>query len=91
MSEIEELLDELRKLPSTTPNSVHELVEILVRFKSVAGRWADILYDVRQSAAPLAGPRSAAALEIAFRKAEESYVELEIAHRDVQEMSGERR
>jgi hypothetical protein len=37
---------------------------------------------VRESAQSIAGPRTAAALEIAFRRAEESYVELEFALND---------
>ncbi|MGW0995604.1 hypothetical protein [Streptomyces sp. NPDC002520] len=91
MSEIEELLEELGKLPSSAPKTVRELAEILVRIKSAAGHWADVLYEVRQWSSHHAGPRASAALEIAFRKAEESYVELEIAHRDVRESAGDRR
>ncbi|MFJ9850369.1 hypothetical protein [Streptomyces sp. NPDC101150] len=88
MSEIDELLDELRGLSSATPRDAQELAELLLRIKSAAGHWADVLYDVRRSAQRLAGPRAAAALEIAFRKAEESYIELEIAHGDVREVTG---
>lgn len=90
MSETEELVQELGKLPSVPPSDTHELAELLVTLKGAAGRWAEFLYDVRASAHALAGPRALAALELAFRKAEESYVELEIAHGDVKELSGPR-
>jgi hypothetical protein len=85
LGEIDELLAELRRIPSSPPGTESEFAELLVRVKGVAGRWADVLDQVRESAGGLAGARAAAALEIAFRKAEESYVELEIAHRDCSE------
>ncbi|MFE5300724.1 hypothetical protein [Streptomyces sp. NPDC056632] len=88
MSEAEELVRELGKLPSAPPGDTHELAELLVTLKGAAGRWAEFLYDVRASAHALAGPRALAALELAFRKAEESYVELEIAHGDVKARGG---
>lgn len=80
MSDIDDLVRELSEVPRACPVSERELSELLVRIKSAAGLWADLLYDVRQSAEALAGPGATAALEIAFRRAEESYVELEIAH-----------
>ncbi|MFF9112032.1 MULTISPECIES: hypothetical protein [unclassified Streptomyces] len=83
MADIQELLAELRALPCTSPRTARELAATVARARSAAGRWADVLYDLRLWAAAYAGPRAAAALEIAFRKAEESFVELEIAHRDL--------
>ena len=82
MSDVEALLEELRSLPANRPSSPHDLQALLATVKSVAGRWADVLYDVQESAQGLAGPRVEAALEVAFRRAEESYVELEIALSD---------
>jgi hypothetical protein len=79
MSDIEALLAELRSLPATRPTGPGELHALLTAAKSAAGRWADVLYEIRESAQGLAGPRAEAALEVAFRRAEESYVELEIA------------
>ncbi|MFI1395745.1 hypothetical protein [Streptomyces sp. NPDC020681] len=79
MSDIEALLDELRSLPATPVSTAHDLEVLLTAVKSAAGRWADVLYDIHESAQGLAGPRGEAALEVAFRRAEESYVELEIA------------
>ncbi|MEU3844554.1 hypothetical protein AB0E88_31555 [Streptomyces sp. NPDC028635] len=84
MAGIQELLDELRGLPSGSPRTAHELTETVGRIKSAAGRWSDVLDDVRRWSAAHAGPRAAAALEIAFRKAEECFVELEIAHQDLE-------
>lgn len=85
MAEIQELLAELREIPADAPKTAHELAEVVGRARSVAGRWADVLDELGLWAAAHAGPRAAAALEIAFRKAEESFVELEIAHRDLAE------
>ncbi|QDY80246.1 hypothetical protein [Streptomyces qinzhouensis] len=83
MSDIEALLAELRNLPDAPASSAHELQALLGTVKSAAGRWADVLYAVQESAHGLVGPRAEAALAVAFRRAEESYVELEIALRDL--------
>ncbi|OEJ23943.1 hypothetical protein AS594_05090 [Streptomyces agglomeratus] len=79
MSDLEALLEELRGLPPTPPSDARDLEALLTRVRSAAGRWADVLYEVREVAQSIAGPRTAAALEVAFRRAEESYVELEFA------------
>ncbi|MBT2370143.1 hypothetical protein J7E88_33955 [Streptomyces sp. ISL-10] len=79
MSDIEALLDELRGLPSVRPSGPAELQTLLAAARSAAGRWADVLEDIREASKGLGGPRTEAALEVAFRRAEESYVELEIA------------
>ena len=82
MSDIEALLAELRSLPVTSASGPGDIEALLATVKSAAGRWADVLYEIRQSAQGLVGPRAEAALEVAFRRAEESYVELEIALKD---------
>ncbi|MCX4820842.1 hypothetical protein OG883_13175 [Streptomyces sp. NBC_01142] len=82
MSDIEALLEELRSLPATRPSSAHDIEALIATAKSAAGRWADVLYEIRESAQGLVGPRAEAALGVAFRRAEESYVELEIALSD---------
>lgn len=63
-------------------SSARDLEALLATLKSAAGRWADVLYEIQESAQGLVGPRAEAALEVAFRRAEESYVELEIALSD---------
>ncbi|MER5769782.1 hypothetical protein [Streptomyces sp. NPDC001985] len=82
MSDIEALLEELRSLPATRASSARDVEALLTRIKSAAGRWADVLYEIHESSQGLVGPRAEAALEVAFRRAEESYVELEIALSD---------
>ncbi|MDQ1006838.1 hypothetical protein HW130_00530 [Streptomyces sp. PKU-EA00015] len=79
MSDIEALLDELNGLPSAPPSGPADLEALLAAARSAAGRWADVLEGIREASRGLAGPRTEAALEVAFRRAEESYVELEIA------------
>jgi hypothetical protein len=83
MSDIDVLLEELRQLPADPPRNSHELAELLNHVKSVAGRWADVLYDVHESARHVSEYKVVVALEIAFRRAEQSYVELEIALSDL--------
>jgi hypothetical protein len=80
VSEIDELVAEVGRLPGALPTSTGELTEHLGRLRSVAARWADVLLEVSQAGRALGGPRTVAALEVAFRRAEESFVELEIAH-----------
>ncbi|SDN53684.1 hypothetical protein [Streptomyces wuyuanensis] len=82
MSDIEALLTELSGLRAARPTGPDGVEALLARARSAAGRWADVLYDVRRSAQGQVGPRADAALEVAFRRAEESYVELEIALAD---------
>ncbi|MGW1884664.1 hypothetical protein [Streptomyces sp. NPDC001970] len=82
MSDIEALLHELSGLQEMRPAGPDDVEALLARARSAAGRWADVLYDIQESAQGLVGPRAEAALEVAFRRAEESYVELEIALAD---------
>ncbi|MFJ8076559.1 hypothetical protein ACIQ7Q_22075 [Streptomyces sp. NPDC096176] len=88
MHDIEALLDELRSLPATRPADARDLEAILATARSAAGRWADVIYEIQESARGLVGPRGEAALEVAFRRAEESYVELEIALSDCARYTG---
>ncbi|MFE3660663.1 hypothetical protein [Streptomyces sp. NPDC059165] len=82
MSDIEALLQELHALKALRPAGRDDLGSLLARARSAAGRWADVLDEIRESARGRVGPRAEAALEVAFRRAEESYVELEIALAD---------
>ncbi|WP_035839370.1 hypothetical protein [Kitasatospora azatica] len=87
MSEIDELLAEVNRLPVETPTSSREFADQLGRLRSVAARWADVLLEMSEVSRTLGGPRTAAAVEIAFRRAEQSFVELEIAHSAVSRQS----
>ncbi|MFJ8692408.1 hypothetical protein [Streptomyces roseolilacinus] len=72
-------LSALRALPAPHPARPEEFAALLAGARSAAGRWADVLDELRETSRGLVGPCGAAALELAFRRAEESYVELEIA------------
>ncbi|WP_328924651.1 hypothetical protein OG429_08325 [Streptomyces sp. NBC_00190] len=85
MSEIQALLDALTGLPRTRPTGPDEAEALLARLRSAAARWADILYEAGEGVRDQVPPRAEAALTLAFRRAEESYVELEIALRDCAE------
>lgn len=82
MSDIEALLQELHALKSLGRGGHDDVGTLLARARSAAGRWADVLDEIRGTARGSVGPRAEAALEVAFRRAEESYVELEIALAD---------
>ncbi|MFJ3924434.1 hypothetical protein [Streptomyces sp. NPDC090022] len=85
MSEIQALLDALTGLPRTRPAGPDEAEVLLARLRSAAARWADVLDEVGAASRRHLPPRAAASLTLAFRRAEESYVELEIALRDCAE------
>lgn len=85
MSEIHALLDALAGLPRTRPAGPAEAAVLLARLRSAAARWADLLYEAGEGVRDQVPPRAEAALTLAFRRAEESYVELEIALRDCAE------
>ncbi|MFG2877166.1 hypothetical protein ACGFYU_19575 [Streptomyces sp. NPDC048337] len=82
MSEIQALLDALTGLPRGLPAGPTEAEALLARLRSAAARWADVLYEAGEGVRGQVPPRAEAALTLAFRRAEESYVELEIALRD---------
>ncbi|MEU4950383.1 hypothetical protein ACFYN3_22310 [Streptomyces lavendulae] len=82
MSEIQALLDALTGLPRTRASGPAEAEALLARLRSAAARWAEVLYEAQEGTRGQLPPRVEAALTLAFRRAEESYVELEIALRD---------
>ncbi|MFF5449314.1 hypothetical protein [Streptomyces sp. NPDC012888] len=88
MSDIQALLDELRAMPRTRPADPAEAERLLARLRSAAARWADVLLETNETSQQHLPPRAGAALTLAFRRAEESYVELEIALRDCAEHRG---
>ncbi|MEE1823944.1 hypothetical protein PUR61_17355 [Streptomyces sp. BE20] len=79
MSDMEALLEELHGLDRIRSSHPDDVTALLTRAKAAAGRWADVLEEIQESAHGLLGPHAEAALEVAFRHAEDSYVELEIA------------
>ncbi|MFJ3976732.1 hypothetical protein [Streptomyces sp. NPDC090021] len=85
MSEVQALVDALSGLPRRQPAGPAEAEALLALLRSAAARWADILYESCEGARDQVPPRAEAALKLAFRRAEESYVELEIALRDCAE------
>ncbi|WP_327167786.1 hypothetical protein [Streptomyces subrutilus] len=88
MSEVHPLLDALTGLPRTRPAGPAEAEVLLAGLRSAAARWADLLYEAGEGARGQLPPRAQAALTLAFRRAEESYVELEIALRDCTDHHG---
>ncbi|MBW5485350.1 hypothetical protein [Streptomyces bambusae] len=81
MSDIQALVEELAALPRTPPAGRAEAEVLLAGLRSAAARWADVLYEAGRATEHLP-PRAEAAVTLAFRRAEQSYVELEIAVRD---------
>ncbi|MFB7788474.1 hypothetical protein [Streptomyces vinaceus] len=85
MAEIQALLDALAVLPRTPPAGPAEAERLLASLRSAAARWAEVLYEANEGLGRQLPPRAEAALTLAFRRAEDSYVELEIALRDCAE------
>ncbi|RSS67372.1 hypothetical protein [Streptomyces sp. WAC06614] len=81
MSDIQALVEELTALPRTRPAGRDEAEAMLARLRSAAARWADVLYEAGRASEHLP-PRAEAAVMAAFHRAEQAYVELEIAVRD---------
>ncbi|MER5729253.1 hypothetical protein ABT084_13110 [Streptomyces sp. NPDC002138] len=88
MSDIQALLDALRGLPPARPSGLAEAEDLLARLRSAAARWADVLSEAEEACRQHLPPGAEAALTLAYRRAEESYVELEIARRDCAEHLG---
>ncbi|CAL9387551.1 hypothetical protein SUDANB120_01186 [Streptomyces sp. enrichment culture] len=88
MADIQALLDAVAGLPRARPAGPDEAEVLLARLRSAAARWADVLYEAGEGAGRQLPPRAEAALKLAFRRAEDSYVELEIALRDCTEHRG---
>ncbi|MFJ4191883.1 hypothetical protein [Kitasatospora sp. NPDC089509] len=80
MSEVDELLMAVHRLSGGAPTTPGELADHLARLKGVAAQWSEVLLEVSEICRTLGGAHTATAAEIAYRRAEESFVELEIAH-----------
>lgn len=66
----------------TVPADGVELVEVLTEVASLAGQWSDVLDGLREATRRFGGPAAGASFDVACRRAEQAFVELEIALRD---------
>ena len=82
MTDIRPWLAAVESLGPVEPANSGELVEVLGQVAALAGQWSDILDGLRNATRRFGGPAAAASLEVACRRSEQAFVELEIALRD---------
>ena len=69
--------------PMTTanPRGKDEHVAILDQLASVAARWSDLLEDFRQATHEFGGVSAGLSYDLACRRSEQAFIELEVARR----------
>jgi len=70
--------------PVTTasPGSTDELVAVLDELATFASRWSDLLEEFRQAAHKFGGVSAGLSYDLACRRSEQAFIELEIARRN---------
>jgi hypothetical protein len=82
------MADELRwakavePMRAPNPNNLGEFVAVLERLTGLAGQWSEVLEGLRGSARQYGGPAAGISFEVACRRVEQAFLELEIALRD---------
>src|SRR5947207_10592922 len=82
MVDIERWWNEVEPVRSARPANGAELVAVLSEVAELAGRWSDVLCGLREPTRRFGGTAAAASFDAACRRAEQAFVELEIAVRD---------
>lgn len=70
--------------PVTTakPGSTDELVAVLDELAAFSSRWSDLLEEFRQATHRFGGLSAGLSYDLACRRAEQAFIELEIARRN---------
>ena len=82
MTDIKPLWHAVEPLQSARPANGQELVAVLAEVATLAGRWSDVLDGLREATHRFGGTAAAVSFDVACRRAEQAFVELEIAVRD---------
>jgi hypothetical protein len=69
-------------LTTANPGSTDELVAVLDELATFASRWSDLLEEFRQAAHKFGGLSAALSFDLACRRSEQAFIELEIARRN---------
>lgn len=70
--------------PVTTadPGTTDELVAVLDELAAISSRWSDLLEEFRQATHKFGGLSAGLSYDLACRRAEQAFIELEIARRN---------
>jgi len=78
IADLAALRDQLEKIAAVPPNTTGELVATLECLAKLSNQWSEVLVALQEPTRRLVGPAAAASVIVAARRAEESFVELEI-------------
>ena len=70
--------------PSTVaqPRNSKELIAVLDELAGLASKWAEVLDGLRDATRRYGGPGASASFDVACRRSEQAFVELQVALRD---------
>jgi hypothetical protein len=77
-SDLEALGDRLARIAANPPTTTGELVAALQGLTKLSNQWSEVLESLQDPTRRLVGPAAASSVIVAARRAEESFVELEI-------------
>lgn len=81
--------EEVEPTRAPVPGSTGEFVTVLTNLTGLAGRWSEVLDGLRGSARRYGGSAAGVSFEVACRRAEQTFLELEIALRDARASRGD--
>ena len=80
--------DVLRRVATSRPRTDRELLATLDQLVVVASRWSELLDTYRDATVRYGGPGTAVSFELACRRSEQSFLELEIARQHARAVAG---
>ncbi|TWP50899.1 hypothetical protein FKR81_17605 [Lentzea tibetensis] len=75
---LDALRDRLAEIVASPPENSEDLVETLAGLAKLSNQWSEAIQALRAPTRRLVGPAAAASVSVAARRAEESFIELEI-------------
>ncbi|MCP2250760.1 hypothetical protein [Lentzea aerocolonigenes] len=75
---LDALRDRLAEIIASPPENTDELVTALSSLAKLSNQWSEAIQALRAPTRRLVGPAAAASVSVAARRAEESFIELEI-------------
>src|SRR5690349_4433022 len=75
---LDALRDRLAEIIASPPENTDELVTALSGLAKLSNQWSEAIQALRAPTRRLVGPAAAASVSVAARRAEESFIELEI-------------
>ncbi len=75
---LDALRDRLAEIVASPPDNTEELVDTLSGLAKLSNQWSEAIQALRAPTRRLVGPAAAASVSVAARRAEESFIELEI-------------